>query len=118
MDESLTIRETAHALGVAVRTIQLWIKEGKLKTVNYVNVKGTYIPIEEVKRLFNNTDVLKDRLFNTAEVCEFLGLKSRKDFVRKYITRNSMIKTVKVNGRHYIQGRELERFLNKVYKEF
>lgn len=51
MQKNYNIRETAKILGITVRTIRQWIRDGKIKAVKYANCPMWFIPEDEISRI-------------------------------------------------------------------
>ena len=51
MEKYYNLNETAEILGVKVRTLREWLKDGSLKAHKYEGKKKWYVPQSEVERL-------------------------------------------------------------------
>lgn len=51
MEKYYNLNETAEILGVKVRTLRLWLKQGFLKAFKYDGKKKWYVSQSEVERL-------------------------------------------------------------------
>ena len=51
MDNMYSVRQTSNLLGIKVRTVREWIRNGKLKAVKYETGNHWYIPESEIKRI-------------------------------------------------------------------
>lgn len=51
MEQYYNIRAAAQLLGMAVRTVRQWVKEGKIKAVQYRLRGKWYIPESEINRI-------------------------------------------------------------------
>ena len=48
------IKKTADLLGIKVRTVRQWIRDGKLNAIKYPASNRWMIPREEIERLMGN----------------------------------------------------------------
>lgn len=62
MEKNYSPREAAAILGVAVHTIQVWDREGKLHCVRLPSGRRR-VPQSEVKRLLNIKEERKDAIY-------------------------------------------------------
>lgn len=56
METSYNIKETAEMLGIKVRTVREWIRNGKIKAFKYPNSSIWRIKESEIKRLINGEE--------------------------------------------------------------
>lgn len=56
METSYNIKETAEMLGIKVRTVREWIRNGKIKAFKYPNSRIWRIKESEIKRLINGEE--------------------------------------------------------------
>lgn len=53
MEKFYNIKNTADALGLKVRTVRQWIRDGKIKAQKYPSSNRWYITEEEIGRIQN-----------------------------------------------------------------
>ena len=51
MERWYTLRDASELLGIKVRTLREWLKQGKVKAVKYPNGKNWYIREKDLMRL-------------------------------------------------------------------
>lgn len=50
MKQQYTLRETARILGIQVRTVRQWVKEGKIEAKKYDKCRMWFVSAEEIER--------------------------------------------------------------------
>lgn len=56
MEKHYSIRQASNLLGIKVRTVREWIRNGKLSAVKYGVSNRWFISEEEIKRVTGNGD--------------------------------------------------------------
>lgn len=54
MENNLSIVQASKALGIKVRTVRQWIRDGKLKAFKYKCSNRWFIPEDEIQRVKDN----------------------------------------------------------------
>ena len=56
MEKNYSLRQASEVLGIRVRTVREWIRQGKLKAQKYPISNRWFITEDEIKRVTGNAD--------------------------------------------------------------